>query len=110
MVLQNGRTALLVIMSVPSRSGRITLHGVSVLPTSVYRWRNSFGRVRVGASLGSNTDKFLGGIHLGYEQDYSLRGGWRIFWQVKGDCLIKNDDLFRVGAAVGVAIPCNKRR
>lgn len=76
----------------------------------VYRWRNSFGRVRVGASLGSNTDKFLGGIHLGYEQDYSLRRGWRIFWQVKGDCLIKNDDLFRVGAAVGVAIPCNKRR
>jgi len=76
----------------------------------VYRWRNSFGRVRVGASLGSNTDKFLAGIHLGYEQNYSLRGGWRIFWQVKGDCLVNNPDLFRVGAAVGVAIPCNYKR
>ena len=75
----------------------------------VYRSRNAFGRVRVGASLGSNTDDFLGGIHLGYEQNYSLRGGWRLFWQVKGDCLINNDDLFRVGAAIGVAIPCNRR-
>ena len=65
--------------------------------------------MRIGASLGSNTDKFLGGIHLGYEHNYSLRGGWRIFWQVKGDCLINNPDLFRVGATVGVAIPCNKR-
>ena len=76
----------------------------------VYRWRNSFGRVRMGASLGSNTDRFLGGIHLGYEQNYSLRNGWRVFWQVKGDCLIKNDDLFRVGAAIGVAIPCNLKQ
>lgn len=75
----------------------------------VHRWRNSFGRVRIGASLGSNTDKFLGGLHLGYEQNYSLRNGWRVFWQVKGDCMINNTDLFRVGAAVGVAIPCNSR-
>lgn len=75
----------------------------------VHRWRNSFGRVRIGASLGSNTDKFLGGLHLGYELDYSLRNGWRVFWQVKGDCMINNTDLFRVGAAVGVAIPCNSR-
>ena len=82
--------------------------GVAYKPC-VLRYRNAFGRVRIGASLGSNTDKFLGGIHLGYEHNYSLRGGWRIFWQVKGDCLINNPDLFRVGATVGVAIPCNKR-
>jgi len=75
----------------------------------VYRLRNSYGRVRVGASAGSNTDKFLGGIHIGYEHNYSLRKGWRIFWQVKGDCMIGNPDLLRVGAAIGVAIPCNKR-
>lgn len=82
--------------------------GVAYKPC-VLRYRNAFGRVRIGASLGSNTDKFLGGIHLGYEHNYSLRGGWRIFWQVKGDCLINNPDLFRVGATAGVAIPCNKR-
>lgn len=76
----------------------------------VYRWRNSVGRMRIGASLGSNTDEFIGGIHLGYEQSYSLPRGWRLFWQVKGGCLINNPDLFRVGAAIGVAIPCNLRR
>ena len=75
----------------------------------VYRSRNSYGRVRIGGSLGSNTEDFLGGIHLGYEHNYSLRGGWRVFWQVKGDCLINNSDLFRVGVAVGVACPLGKR-
>lgn len=72
----------------------------------VYRRRNVLGRMRVGASFGSNTDKFLAGIHLGYEHNYALRGGWRLFWQVKGDCMIRKHDLFRVGGAVGVAIPC----
>ena len=76
----------------------------------VYRWRNSYGRMRIGASLGGNTDEFIGGLHIGYEQNYSLPHGWRLFWQVKGDCLINNPDLFRVGAAIGVAIPCNLRR
>ena len=42
--------------------------GVAYKPC-VLRYRNAFGRVRIGASLGSNTDKFLGGIHLGYEHN-----------------------------------------
>lgn len=75
----------------------------------VYRRRNTVGRVRAGASLGSNNESFLGGIHLGYEQNYALKGGWCIFWQVKGDCLIRNSDLFRVGAVIGIAVPFNLR-
>ena len=74
----------------------------------VSRTRNSYGRLRFGGSVGSNTDKFLGGIHAGYEHNYSLRGGWRVFWQAKVDCLIKNEDLFRAGVAVGVALPAGK--
>lgn len=75
----------------------------------VQRSRNSYGRMRFGASLGSNTDRFLGGIHAGYEQNYSLRGGWRLFWQAKVDCLIKNEDLFRAGITIGVAMPVGNK-
>ena len=71
----------------------------------VTRMRNSHGNLRIGGSLGSDTDKFLAGIHVGYEQNYSLRGGWKIYWQVKSDCMIKGQDLFRTGIAIGIKLP-----
>lgn len=74
----------------------------------VTRNRNSHGNLRLGASLGSDTRKFMGNIHAGYEQNYSLRGGWKLYWQVKCDCLIKGQDLFRTGVAIGVKLPTGK--
>jgi hypothetical protein len=71
----------------------------------VSRTRNSHGNLRIGASLGSDTESFLGGIYLGYEQNYSLKGGWKLYWQVKSDCLIKGQDLFRTGVVIGVKLP-----
>ena len=59
----------------------------------------------IGASAGSDTDRFLGGIHLGYEQNYTLRHGWKLFWQVKTDVMIKGEDLFRTGIVLGVKLP-----
>lgn len=63
--------------------------------------------MRIGASAGSDTDRFLGGIHLGYEQNYTLRHGWKLFWQVKTDVMIKGEDLFRTGIVLGVKLPVN---
>jgi hypothetical protein len=71
----------------------------------VHRSRNLAGRVRIGASLGSDTDEVIGGIHLGYEQDYMLRHGLVIFWQAKTDMIINGRDLFRTGLAIGIKIP-----
>lgn len=79
--------------------------GVAYKPC-VTRTRNSHGNLRIGASAGSDTDDFLGGIHVGYEQNYSLKGGWKLYWQVKSDCLIKGQDLFRTGIVIGVKLPC----
>ena len=42
----------------------------------VVRGRNNYGNLRIGASFGSNTDKFLGGFHVGYEHNFALRKGW----------------------------------
>jgi hypothetical protein len=78
--------------------------GIAYKPC-VARGRNHHGNLRIGASAGSDTDKFLGGAHLGYEHNYVLRGGWRLYWQVKTDVMIKGEDLFRTGVVLGVKLP-----
>lgn len=75
--------------------------GIAYKPC-VVRGRNNHGNVRIGASVGSDTDKIIGGIHVGYEHSYALRSGWQIFWQVKTDIMIKGLDTFRTGAALGI--------
>ena len=76
-------------------------YGIAYKPC-VVRGRNNHGNVRIGASVGSDTDKVIGGIHVGYEHSYALRSGWQIFWQVKTDIMIKGLDTFRTGAALGI--------
>ncbi len=78
--------------------------GVAYKPCVVHG-RNHFGNVRIGASLGSDTDRVLAGIHVGYEHNYVLRSGWVLYWQVKSDLMIKGQDLFRTGVALGFKIP-----
>lgn len=72
----------------------------------VTRGRNHHGNVRIGASGGSNTSDFLGGVHVGYEHTYTMYSGWEFFFQVKEDVIIpKKNDLFRTGVTVGLKIP-----
>ncbi len=78
--------------------------GVAYKPC-VVRGRNHYGNLRIGASGGSDTKRFLGGIHLGYEHNYVLRSGWVFFWQAKGDVMIKGADLLRAGVVLGVKLP-----
>ena len=78
--------------------------GIAYKPC-VARGRNHHGNLRIGVSAGSDTDKFLGGAHLGYERNYVLRGGWRLYWQVKTDVMIKGEDLFLTGVVLGVKLP-----
>jgi hypothetical protein len=73
----------------------------------IVRGRNHYGNLRFGGSLGSDTHKVLGGIHAGYEHNYRLKGGWQLYWQVKTDLMIKGEDLFRTGVAIGVKLPLN---
>lgn len=78
--------------------------GIAYKPC-VVRGRNNHGNLRVGGSLGSDTEDFLGGIHLGYEHNYALRGGWLLFWQAKTDIMIEGEDLFRTGVVLGFKLP-----
>lgn len=78
--------------------------GASYKPC-VIRGRNHYGSLRMGASGGSDTHKFVAGIHLGYEHNYVLQSGWTFYWQVKNDVIIKGADLFRTGIALGIKLP-----
>ena len=73
----------------------------------VVRGRNHFGNMRFGVSGGSDTDRFLGILHLGYEHNYALRKGWQVFWQVKTELAIKGEDLLRTGVVIGIKLPTN---
>ena len=78
--------------------------GVAYKPC-VNRGRNHHGNVRLGVTLGSDLDRFVGGLHVGYEHSYALYHGSEFFFQVKEDVIIKGEDLFRTGVAVGIKVP-----
>ena len=78
--------------------------GVAYKPC-VVRGRNHYGSLRIGASAGSDTERFLAGLHFGYEHNYVLRSGWMLYWQVKSDMMIKGADLLRTGIVLGVKLP-----
>ena len=69
------------------------------------RGRNHYGSLRIGASAGSDTERFLAELHFGYEHNYVLRSGWTLYWQVKSDMMIKGADLLRTGIVLGVKLP-----
>ena len=78
--------------------------GVAYKPC-VMRGRNHHGNLRIGASGGSDTHKFIGAAHVGYEHTYCLKHGWSLFWQVKEDIVFRGEDIFRTGVAVGIKVP-----
>lgn len=82
--------------------------GIAYKPC-VYRAKNAYGSLRIGASGGSDTHDFVGWANVGYEQNYVLRRGWHLFWQVKTDLCINGKDLFRTGVAIGFKIPAGSR-
>lgn len=81
--------------------------GIAYKPC-VSRGRNHHGNVRIGISGGSDLDKFVGGIHAGYEHSFALRHGWELFFQVKEDFIIRGKDNFRTGIALGFKVPLNR--
>ena len=76
----------------------------------LYRARNRYGSVRIGASLGSAPTDFLAGIHAGWQHSYALRRGWQFYWQAGVDLMLpKRDDIFRAGAGIGFKLPVRIR-
>ena len=82
--------------------------GIAYKPC-VYRTKNTYGCLRIGGSVGSDTKEVVGWANVGYEHCYALRHGWQLFWQVKTDVCINGKDLFRTGVAIGFKLPTSSR-
>ena len=102
----NGQSANPASMYARNLSGRITYlrlrrglqtlrhEGTQPLRKPPYR---GFGRKRY--------EEVPCGLHFGYEHNYVLRAGWTLYWQVKGDVMIKGADVLRTGVALGIKLP-----
>ena len=76
----------------------------------VYRARNRYGSARIGVSLGAAPADFLAGIHAGWQHSYAQGRGWQFYWQAGVDVMLpKRNDLFRVGAGIGIKMPVRIR-
>ena len=82
--------------------------GIAYKPC-VYRAKNAYGSLRLGGGIGSDTKKVVGWANVGYEQNYVLRHGWQLYWQVKSDVCINGKDLFRTGVVLGFKLPTCSR-
>ena len=71
----------------------------------VKRGRNSFGRLRVGADLGTNTRHFMLGVELGYEHVWTLRSGVQIVFEQKNEFNFWAKPTFINGFTAGVRLP-----
>lgn len=78
--------------------------GIAYKPC-VTRGRNHHGNLRIGASGGSDTHDFVGGVHVGYEHTYALKNGWELFFQVKEDAIINSGMDWRTGISLGCKLP-----
>ena len=78
--------------------------GIAYKPC-VSRGRNHHGNLRIGASGGSDTHDFVGGVHVGYEHTYALKNGWELFFQVKEDAIINSGIDWRTGVSLGCKLP-----
>lgn len=80
------------------------LVGVAYKPCIV-RGRNHHGNLRLGGEVGSDLDRFIGGVVAGYEHSLALYRGWEFFFQVNAHFILRAEDLFRTGVALGVKCP-----
>lgn len=103
----NGQSANPASMYARNLSGRITVPTASAwLTNPASRGDATITEASVsGLPGGSDTRKFLVGLHFGYEHNYVLRAGWTLYWQVKGDVMIKGADVLRTGVALGIKLP-----
>ena len=78
--------------------------GVAYKP-AVHRTRNSVGRVRMGADIGTSNRSFSLGVELGYEYVWTFRNRTQVVLQQKNEVTFWGLPRWRFGGMVGFRIP-----
>lgn len=71
----------------------------------VHRSRNSVGRFRMGADIGTCNREFSMGIELGYEYVWTFRNNVQFVLQQKNECTFWGRPTWRFGGLVGLRLP-----
>ena len=73
----------------------------------VHRARNSFGRFRMGADIGTCSRAFSLGIELGYEYVWTFRNNVQFVLQQKNEVTFWGRPTWKFGGMVGFRLPLN---
>ena len=73
----------------------------------VHRARNSFGRLRMGADIGTCSRAFSLGIELGYEYVWTFRNNVQFVLQQKNEVTFWGRPTWKFGGMVGFRLPLN---
>ena len=71
----------------------------------VHRSRNSFGRFRMGADIGTCSRKFSMGVELGYEYVWTFRNNVQFVIQQKNEVTFWGRPTWRFGGLLGFRLP-----
>lgn len=72
---------------------------------AIHRGHNQFGRLRLGADVGTNTRGFALGIEVGYEYVFSFQSGVQLVIQQKNEVTFWSKPTFKNGLLLGVRFP-----
>ena len=76
----------------------------------VVRSRNSYGSLRLAATLGAAPVEFSASLLAGYQHSWALRGGWQLFWQGGVSLTLpRRGSLFGVSTGFGLKLPVRDR-
>lgn len=78
--------------------------GAAYKPT-VSRSRNSVGRFRFGADLGTTSREFSLGLEVGYEHIWHFKNNLQLVFQQKNELTFWGRPTWRLGALVGIRLP-----
>lgn len=78
--------------------------GVAYKPT-VKRTRNSVGRFRIGADLGTASRAFALGVEVGYEHVWTFKNNVQFVFQQKNEVSFWAKPTWRIGGLLGLRLP-----
>lgn len=71
----------------------------------VHRSRNSVGRFRIGADIGTSSREFALGIEAGYEYVWTFKNNVQFVLQQKNELTFWGRPTWKIGGMVGIRLP-----
>lgn len=74
----------------------------------ITRNKNVALNLRLGGSMGTDTEDFIASLHAGFELNFFTRSGTIIFLRQKSQAVFFDNSQWRIGLLAGIKIPLKK--